>query len=278
MLILYLLIHLFLKLALLPSRYNLDFKNYRKYYVLIEREYNRWQLVRNFRLYQNITFSCSISVRMKGYELWNINTACFPLILFKIHINFLFIHLLRLAIYSSEIELCHFKFFNMIYSFSSGDMSVSSGNLSLETVPCYLNMNKGTLTHKSFLRLCAILFQVLNLFLALLLSSFGAESLQQSQDDSEPNKLQEACDRINRLVIFIKSHVLYCIKVKIKRKSIINDFDPSRTKTDLSCKDIGIDGEIPMRNGRICEHDSPDGDDDSTCQLDRKGKCPSTFF
>lgn len=31
---------------------------------------------------------------------------------------------------------------------------------------------------------------VLNLFLALLLSSFGAESLQQSQDNSEPNKLQ----------------------------------------------------------------------------------------
>ncbi len=55
--------------------------------------------------------------------------------------------------------------------------------------------------------------QVLNLFLALLLSSFGAESLQQSQDDSEPNKLQEAVDRINRFTIFVKSHVRYCIKV-----------------------------------------------------------------
>jgi len=33
--------------------------------------------------------------------------------------------------------------------------------------------------------------QVLNLFLALLLSSFGAESLQHSQEDSEPNKLQD---------------------------------------------------------------------------------------
>ena len=60
--------------------------------------------------------------------------------------------------------------------------------------------------------------QVLNLFLALLLSSFGAESLQQSQEDSEPNKLQEAIDRINRFVLFIKSHVLYCVKVDLLKK------------------------------------------------------------
>lgn len=55
---------------------------------------------------------------------------------------------------------------------------------------------------------------VLNLFLALLLSSFGAESLQQSQDEGgEPNKLQEAVDRINRFVLFIKSHIMFCVKV-----------------------------------------------------------------
>jgi len=53
--------------------------------------------------------------------------------------------------------------------------------------------------------------QVLNLFLALLLSSFGAESLKHSQEDSEPNKLQEAVDRINRLVIYIRSKVLQLI-------------------------------------------------------------------
>ena len=57
-------------------------------------------------------------------------------------------------------------------------------------------------------------FQVLNLFLALLLSSFGAESLQQSQDDNEVNKLQEAVDRINRFTIFVKSRIRYCIKVR----------------------------------------------------------------
>jgi len=53
--------------------------------------------------------------------------------------------------------------------------------------------------------------QVLNLFLALLLSSFGAESLKHSQEDSEPNKLQEAVDRINRLVIYVRSKVMQLI-------------------------------------------------------------------
>ena len=50
--------------------------------------------------------------------------------------------------------------------------------------------------------------QVLNLFLALLLSSFGAESFQHSQEDSEPNKLQEAADRISRAVNFVRLHVI----------------------------------------------------------------------
>ena len=112
--------------------------------------------------------------------------------------------------------------------------------------------------------------QVLNLFLALLLSSFGAESLQQSQDDSEPNKLQEAIERINRFIVFIKTNVIYCIRVKIKRKPFLTDeFEPSLTKTELSSKEILADGELPMRNGRICEHDSPD-DDDNTSH-DHKG-------
>lgn len=55
--------------------------------------------------------------------------------------------------------------------------------------------------------------QVLNLFLALLLSSFGAESFQHSQEDVETNKLQEAIDRINRFIVFAKSYVMSCVKV-----------------------------------------------------------------
>ena len=61
----------------------------------------------------------------------------------------------------------------------------------------------------------AVECQVLNLFLALLLSSFGAESLKHSQEDEGPNKLQEAVDRITRFCIYVKSHIAYCIKVRI---------------------------------------------------------------
>ena len=58
-------------------------------------------------------------------------------------------------------------------------------------------------------------------------------------------------------------------QVKIKKTPIMDDFDPSLTKTELSGKDLIMDGELPMRNGRICEHDSPD-DDDS--YIGNKGK------
>ena len=54
--------------------------------------------------------------------------------------------------------------------------------------------------------------QVLNLFLALLLSSFGAESLKHSQEDSEPNKLQEAVDRINRFAVYVRSMAMQLVR------------------------------------------------------------------
>jgi len=60
--------------------------------------------------------------------------------------------------------------------------------------------------------------QVLNLFLALLLSSFGAESLKHSEEDEGPNKLQEAVDRINRFTVFVKSHISYCVNVYIRQR------------------------------------------------------------
>ena len=70
------------------------------------------------------------------------------------------------------------------------------------------------------------MMQVLNLFLALLLSSFGAESLKHSEEEEGPNKLQEAIDRINRFIIYSKSHILYCIKVYVQRKPIVPpDYD-----------------------------------------------------
>lgn len=46
---------------------------------------------------------------------------------------------------------------------------------------------------------------MLNLFLALLLSSFGASNLSAPQADAETNKLTEAFSRIGRFFKFIKS-------------------------------------------------------------------------
>jgi hypothetical protein len=48
---------------------------------------------------------------------------------------------------------------------------------------------------------------VLNLFLALLLSSFGASSLSAPQADAETNKLAEAFNRIGRFTRWIKSGI-----------------------------------------------------------------------
>jgi len=68
--------------------------------------------------------------------------------------------------------------------------------------------------------------QVLNLFLALLLSSFGAESLKHSEEDEGPNKLQEAVDRINRFSVFVKSHFSYCVNVYVHhRGAAFHDVD-----------------------------------------------------
>lgn len=49
--------------------------------------------------------------------------------------------------------------------------------------------------------------QVLNLFLALLLSSFSADNLAATDEDSEMNNLQIAVGRIQRGVAFLKSAV-----------------------------------------------------------------------
>jgi hypothetical protein len=65
-----------------------------------------------------------------------------------------------------------------------------------------------------------------------LLSSFGSESLKQSQEENEVNKLQEASDRINRFVLYIKARICIYFRVKIKKKSI-EDFDVINTQTDM---------------------------------------------
>lgn len=50
-------------------------------------------------------------------------------------------------------------------------------------------------------------FEVLNLFLALLLSSFSADNLAATDDDGEPNNLQLAVVRIKIGIAWFKAHM-----------------------------------------------------------------------
>ena len=85
---------------------------------------------------------------------------------------------------------------------------------------------------------------MLNLFLALLLSSFGAESLQTSHDDAEPNKLQEAVDRITKFVAFVRSHLLVCLYFRLRRDASDVEYSPAFAK-------VGFDGKIRFDSGPL---------------------------
>jgi len=56
------------------------------------------------------------------------------------------------------------------------------------------------------------LFQVLNLFLALLLSNFGSSNLSVPTADSDTNKITEAFERIGRFNKWVKTHILNFLK------------------------------------------------------------------
>ena len=105
---------------------------------------------------------------------------------------------------------------------------------------------------------------MLNLFLALLLSSFGAENLQASQNDEGTNKLQEAVDRISRFVHFVRSHMLVCLYFRLRRKSSDDEFAPKFTKVDFGGR-IWFDGVVPVNfgnGGSIIEMPNEVEDDD----------------
>ncbi|CAM1295090.1 para (predicted) [Pycnogonum litorale] len=87
---------------------------------------------------------------------------------------------------------------------------------------------------------------VLNLFLALLLSSFGASNFSQAGADvSDTNKLQEAANRFVQAARWIK---LRCLKL-VKAKNQIADQTPDiREEMDEGSIDIMADGQVQMRN------------------------------
>ena len=84
--------------------------------------------------------------------------------------------------------------------------------------------------------------QVLNLFLALLLSSFGAQSLSKNNGDEDggvdeaPNKLMEAIDRIKRWSAFIRSR---CCPLSPSHRTVINGDQPPLLDDSHSLPDLG---------------------------------------
>ncbi|XP_053555693.1 sodium channel protein type 4 subunit alpha [Bombina bombina] len=71
---------------------------------------------------------------------------------------------------------------------------------------------------------------VLNLFLALLLSSFSADNLAAPDDDGEINNMQIAIGRINRGIDFVKATVLSMLHIKKEKKSEEDDNNDDVTK------------------------------------------------
>ncbi|XP_032891306.1 sodium channel protein type 4 subunit alpha-like [Amblyraja radiata] len=71
---------------------------------------------------------------------------------------------------------------------------------------------------------------VLNLFLALLLSSFSADNLSASDDDNEMNNLQIAINRITRGIDFVKGFFLGILRRKknVHEDKQLEDFSPSK--------------------------------------------------
>ncbi|KAM6041977.1 sodium channel protein type 4 subunit alpha [Chlamydotis macqueenii] len=75
---------------------------------------------------------------------------------------------------------------------------------------------------------------VLNLFLALLLSSFSADSLAASDDDGEMNNLQIAIGRITKGINFVKASVLTLLRRLWKGKKVAPEEEQEPNKRENS--------------------------------------------
>lgn len=93
--------------------------------------------------------------------------------------------------------------------------------------------------------ICFCPLQVLNLFLALLLSSFSADSLAASDDDGEMNNLQIAIGRITRGIDFVKSSVLMLLRRLWKGKKVAPEEEQEPNKTDNSVLNHVDTGQEP---------------------------------
>ncbi|KAM6233562.1 sodium channel protein type 4 subunit alpha [Spheniscus humboldti] len=93
---------------------------------------------------------------------------------------------------------------------------------------------------------------VLNLFLALLLSSFSADSLAASDDDGEMNNLQIAIGRITKGIDFVKTSVLTLLRRLWKGKKVAPEEEQEHSKRDnsvLNHMDAGQDPKSEYLDG-----------------------------
>ncbi|KAM6114971.1 sodium channel protein type 4 subunit alpha [Phoenicopterus ruber ruber] len=86
---------------------------------------------------------------------------------------------------------------------------------------------------------------VLNLFLALLLSSFSADSLAASDDDGEMNNLQIAIGRITKGIDFVKTSVLMLLRRLWKGKKVAPEEEQEPNKRDNSVLNHVDSGQEP---------------------------------
>lgn len=91
---------------------------------------------------------------------------------------------------------------------------------------------------------------MLNLFLALLLSSFGADSLKGADtEDAEVNKIAIAIDRIKRFIKFVKREIrkkICCCLIKKKKKIRHTDSVSKSSRTSLNVVKAKSEGGISI--------------------------------
>ncbi|KAL8602648.1 hypothetical protein ACOMHN_029970 [Nucella lapillus] len=93
---------------------------------------------------------------------------------------------------------------------------------------------------------------VLNLFLALLLSSFGSENLQKSETEEEVNKLAEAINRFKRFGSWVKVKTIVCFKVRLKQEKGLK-----LPPTDMQISPE-LNGKEPLVDGVNAVEKTPD--------------------
>lgn len=112
---------------------------------------------------------------------------------------------------------------------------------------------------------------MLNLFLALLLSSFSGDNLAASDDDGETNNLLIAISRITRAIDWVKAFVVGCARRLLGLKA--KDEDGKDKKEDDSKQEMFTSSttiiSVPIANGES-DLDSPYDDGDSLSEDEDK--------